>query len=242
MPLPRKFLDRILPRRHGHDRGSGKRRFDTDLAESHSNIQITPDIIKKQNQKDDPLNKKKIPEGYSEGQIPQYTPEQIELYRRLFEHTGEDSYLSRLAGGDQSLFEEMEAPAMRQFQGLQGQLASRFSGAGMGSRHGSGFNIAANQQTADFAQDLASKRQELQRQAIMDLQGFSDSLLNKRPTEKFLAQKPAKYEKEKKSGGAGGWAGAGGAIVGGALGFFGGGPAGAAAGAKVGYDVGHGFD
>lgn len=174
----------------------------------------------------------RIPSGYSKGQLQQFTPEQLELFKSLFSNVGEGSYLSRLAGGDQSMFDEMEAPAMRQFQGLQGQLASRFSGMGMGGRRSSGFQNMSNQATSDFAQDLASKRQGLQRQAIMDLMGMSGDLLNQRPYEKFLTQK------DRSSSGWGGLIGAG---LGGVGGFFAGGPGGALSGAKIGYDVGSGF-
>ena len=81
----------------------------------------------------------KIPKGYEQGTLQQFTPEQMNLFKSMFGQVGPDSFLGKLAGGDQSMFEQMEAPAMRQFQGLQGQLASRFSGMGMGSRRGSGF-------------------------------------------------------------------------------------------------------
>lgn len=137
----------------------------------------------------------KVPSGYKAGRLQQFTPEQMNLFSQLFSNVMPGSYLSRLAGGDQSMFEEMEAPAMRQFQELQGGLASRFSGGGggpgaMGARRGSGFQNAANQQTADFAQNLQSQRQQLQRQAIMDLMGLSESLLGQRPYENFLVEKP----------------------------------------------------
>ncbi len=61
----------------------------------------------------------KIPKGYEQGSMQQFTPEQMNLFKSLFGQVGPDSFTSRLAGGDQSMFEQMEAPAMRQFQGLQ---------------------------------------------------------------------------------------------------------------------------
>ena len=42
---------------------------------------------------------------------------------------------------------------------------------------------------SNFAQDLASRRQGLQRQAIQDLHGMSQDLLNQRPYERSLVQK-----------------------------------------------------
>ena len=130
-----------------------------------------------------------IPKGYEQGQLQQFTPEQMQLFQQMFSHVSPDSYLSKLAGGDQSMFEQMEAPAMRQFQGLQGQIASRFSGMGMGGRRSGGFQNTMNQASSDFAQDLMGRRQDLQRQALMDLMGISGSLLGQRPQEQFLTPK-----------------------------------------------------
>lgn len=176
----------------------------------------------------------KVPTGYKLGQLQQFTPEQNQLFSQLFGLVGPQSYTSRLAGGDESLFNEMEAPALRQFGELQGQLASRFSGMGMGARKGSGFNIAMNQAASDFAQDLASKRQALQRQAILDLMGLSNSLLSQRPYEQFL------YEKQKKDKGLfGGFGGIGGAVLGGIGGLLAGSPV---QGAMLGYGLGSSID
>jgi hypothetical protein len=110
----------------------------------------------------------------------------------MFSQVSPDSYLARLAGGDQSFFEEMEAPAMRQFQQLQGQNASRFSGMGMGARGGSGFQMAQDEATASFAEKLQSNRQQLMRQAIQDLMGLSNNLLQQRPYEQFYVPKKHK--------------------------------------------------
>lgn len=117
--------------------------------------------------------------GYQ--QVQTYTPEQMQLFQQMFGHTAPGGYLSRLAGGDQSQFEQLEAPALRQFQGLQGQLASRFSGMGTGARHSSGFQNTANQAATDFAQQLQSQRMGIQRQALQDLMGMSGQLLGQSP-------------------------------------------------------------
>lgn len=140
--------------------------------------------------------KEKIPSGYSKGQIQNFTPEMMELFQRLFSHVGSDSFLSKLASGDESNFEEMEAPAWRQFQQAQGDLASRFSGMGMGARKGSGFQNAINQQSSDFAMGLQSQRQNLQRQAVQDLRGFSGELLSQKPYENYITPKePSFFDK-----------------------------------------------
>lgn len=140
--------------------------------------------------------KSKIPKGYEQGSIQQFTPEQMQLFKSMFGQVGPDSMTAKLAGGDQSMFEQMEAPAMRQFQGLQGQMASRFSGMGMGGRKGSGFQNTMNQASSDFAQDLQSKRMDLQRQAIQDLMGMSSNLLGQKPQENFLVEKQKPWWQE----------------------------------------------
>jgi len=147
-----------------------------------------------------------IPKGYRLGQLQNFTPEQMQLFQQMFGQVSPNSYLARLAGGDQSLFSEIEAPAMRQFQGLQGDLASRFSmgGGGPGSmsaRRGSGFANAANQQTMDFAERLAANRQNLQMQALRDLQSLSHQLLGERPYEQSLIQKQPSFWKQLLLGG-----------------------------------------
>jgi hypothetical protein len=131
----------------------------------------------------------KIPKGYERGQLQQFTPEQMQLFQQMFGQLGPDSFLGRLAGGDQSMFEEMEAPAMRQFGQLQGGLASRFSGMGMGGQKSSGFQNTMNQAASDFAQQLQSQRLGLRNQAIQDLMGMSNQLLGQRPYEQFLTPK-----------------------------------------------------
>lgn len=167
----------------------------------------------------------KIPSGYRQGQLNQFTPEQHALFKRLFSQIGPDSYLSKLAGGDEQMFKEMEQPAMRQFQELQGGLASRFSQGG--ARHSSGFKNTSSAATSNFAQDLASQRQGLQRQALMDLMGISNQLLGQRPFEKFISEKQPKQPS--------GWGTLAGAGVGAVGGYFAGDPlTGAKLGAKVG--------
>jgi hypothetical protein len=178
--------------------------------------------------------KETIPSGYRKGTLKQFTPEQMELFRSLFSNVSPDSFLSRLAGGDESIFNEVEAPAMRQFSGLQGNIASRFSGLGSGARKSSGFQNELSSAASNFAQDLQSRRQQLQQNAIMELMGLSSNLLGQRPYQQLLAPK-----KQSSSGsGLGGIIGAG---LGGLGGFALGGPAGALGGAQLGYGFGSGF-
>lgn len=128
------------------------------------------------------------PKGYDK--VSNFSPEQQQLFQSMFGHLGQGSYLSRLAGGDESLFSEMEAPALRQFSGMQGNIASRFSGMGMGARRSSGFQNTMNQASSDFAQDLQSKRQGLQQQAIKDLLGMGNHLLGQQPFSYMEKSKP----------------------------------------------------
>lgn len=139
------------------------------------------------------MTKEKIPSGFKKGTLQQFTPEQMELFQQLFGHLGPDSFLSKLAGGDQETFGEIEAPALRQFSELQGNLASRFSGmGGLGARKSSGFQNTMNSAASNFAQQLQSQRQGLQQQALQDLMGMSNQLLGQRPQENFLVQKAQK--------------------------------------------------
>jgi hypothetical protein len=133
------------------------------------------------------------PKGFQTGQLSQFTPEQMQLFQQLFSHLGPESFLSRLAGGDQSQFAEMEAPALKQFSGLQGNIASRFSGMGSGARRSSGFQNTMNQASSDFAQQLQSQRMGLQRQALQDLMGMSTQLLGQRPYEQYVTEKPKSF-------------------------------------------------
>ncbi len=127
-----------------------------------------------------------IPEGYNTGQLKQFSPEQMQLFSQLFKYMSPDSPLGRMASGDQSYFDEMEAPALRQAGQLQGNLASRFSGMGMGGRHSSGFQNTSSQAMNEFAKGLQSKRQDYMRQAINELMNYSNMLLGQRPYERFL--------------------------------------------------------
>jgi hypothetical protein len=172
-----------------------------------------------------------IPKGYRAAQLQQFTPEQMNLFRQLFSQVSPDSDLSRLAGGDQSAFEQLEAPALRQFAGIQGNLASRFSGMGTGGRHSSGFQNTANSAASNFAQELQSNRLGLQRQAMQDLMGMSSQLLNQRPYEQFLVQKQQRPSFLQSL--LGGAAPAAGAIIGGSYGGL--------PGAKLGGSLGSAF-
>lgn len=132
----------------------------------------------------------KRPHGMQPYSYQQFTPEQMQLLQSLYPHLIEGSYLSKLAGGDEEAFREMEAPAWRNFEESMGQLGSRFSGMGMGAQKGSGFNMAGTQAASDFASQLAAKRHETQRSALADLISMSHILMGERPMERgFISKK-----------------------------------------------------
>lgn len=115
----------------------------------------------------------------------QFTPEQLGLFKQMFSSVDPGSFTSKLASGDQSAFNQLEAPQWRDFKALQGNLASRFSGAGgygsLGARKSSGFQNTMTSAGSQFAQDLAANRQQLQRQATSDLFAMSQALLGLSP-------------------------------------------------------------
>ncbi len=134
--------------------------------------------------------------GYKALTMQDFTPEQMALFRQMFGQVGPESFLSRLAGGSPEQFEQMEAPALRQFAGIQGNLASRFSGMGSGARRSSGFGNAMNTTAQEFAERLQANRMDLQRQAIRDLADISGSLLQQRPYQTAFLNKKQPFWKE----------------------------------------------
>lgn len=161
----------------------------------------------------------------------QFTPEQMELFMQAIEQMGPDSFLAKLAAGDEETFNQMEAPALKQFSGLQGGIASRFSGMGMGAGKSSGHINTQNQAASDFAQQLQSNRIGLQRQALGDMQSYTQQLLGNQPY--------GLQERQQKQ--SSGWGSLGGAAVGGILGATTGNPYWALQGAQLGYGVGSSF-
>ena len=163
---------------------------------------------------------KMAPKGFERFQ--QFTPEQMQLFQQMFSHVGPDSYLSKLASGDQSAFEEMERPAMKQFQGLQGQTASRFSGLGgagsLGARRSSGFGLEQNQASQDFAEKLQSNRLNMRNQALSGLMDMSNQLLGQQPYGLVEKQKKTPWWQSLIGGIGSGIGGAAGMGIGGAIG------------------------
>jgi hypothetical protein len=176
--------------------------------------------------------------GYKLAQTQTFTPEQMQLFSSMFGNVGPDSYLSRLAGGDQSQFAELEAPAIQQFQRFQGQLADRFtgsSGRGQLSSRGSSFQNAQNTAAQQFASQLQAQRMGLRNSAIQQLHQMSQDLLSQRPYQQYL------YEPEQKQPAWQKLVGGSLPIIGAGTGAFFGGPVGAKIGGSIGSAAAQGF-
>lgn len=138
-------------------------------------------------------NPGKAPSGYKTGQLQQFTPEQLKLMNKLFPYLGEEGFLSKLISGDEEEFGKLEAPALRQFSGLQGNIASRFSGMGTGGRKSSGFQNTMTAAGSNFAQELQAQRLGIKDKALEDLMKYSGMVLGQRPYENYLIKKPKKW-------------------------------------------------
>ena len=177
--------------------------------------------------------------GYQQISVPRMGQQGQDVWQQLYKGSqgGIGSSLqglSDIAGGDQSKFTALEAPAQRQLQELQGGISSRFSGMGSGARHSSGHQNTQSGAAVDLAERLQGQRLGLQQNAWKQLLGIHSDLMANPTHESFLMKdKEPAWQK---------WAGAslpwlGGAAGAGLGGFFGG-PAGALAGAKIGSQIG----
>lgn len=121
--------------------------------------------------------------GYRQVTSPTRSPEQMDLFRQLLSGSGGNiqSILQQLqglsGGGDEDYWQQLEAPAMRQFGKLQGDVASRFSGMGTGARKSSGFQNALAGASTDLSERLQAQRLGLQGQARNQLLDLYGSLL-----------------------------------------------------------------
>lgn len=184
--------------------------------------------------------------GYDVVKHQNFTPDQMNLFKQLFQHVQPGSFLNQLASGDESQFAAMEQPGYRLLNENLGGLASRFSFGGgapgfggggvLGGRHGSGFQNAASSTVRDFTENMLARRQDLQRQSILDLLGISNSLLGQSPEHTFF-QKQAPEKRPFWQSLLGGALPAAGAAVGGYVG----GVPGAQLGAQIGGSAGQAF-
>ena len=142
--------------------------------------------------------------GYSQITTPTMNQGQMDLMNTLSSGAmsglkgGGLDFLSQMAaGGSPEMWQKLEAPAMRQFGALQGNLASRFSGmGGSGSMKSSGFQNTMSEAGSDLAERLQAQRMSFQQDAIKQLIGLSENLLGQRTFETGLVpkKKPAWQE------------------------------------------------
>ena len=110
-------------------------------------------------------------------QTPTLTPEQQQLFSQLIGRLGGQGgqqgqmgqgldLISQLFGGNQQFLEQMQAPALRQFQEqIVPGIAEQFSGAGSGAQGSSSFAQALGGAGADLTERLAGQRAEMGAQA-----------------------------------------------------------------------------
>ncbi len=142
--------------------------------------------------------------GYKQINMPTMNQDQMGLTQLLHSLLGQQGggfqkglgQLSGMAGGDQSQFEQMEAPAMRQFSQMQGNLASRFSGMGSGARNSSGFQNTMSGAGADLAERLQGNRMQYQQNALQQLLGLSDQLMGRKTFEGGFLEKKKPFWQE----------------------------------------------
>lgn len=110
-------------------------------------------------------------------------------------------HLGNLAGGgDEQMWNQLEAPAMRQFGQLQGQMGSRFSGMGSGARRSSGFQNTMTGAAGSLAEQLQSQRMNLQNSAIQQLMSMSGQLLQTPLSDTMLMPKKKPFWQDLISG------------------------------------------
>ena len=164
--------------------------------------------------------------GYNQVNIPTRTPQQMEIFNMLAAggKPGISAGLKNLSqmagGGDENYWNQLESPALRQFGELQGNIASRFSGAGMGGRRSSGFQNAQSSAASDLAQQLQGNRLGLQNQAIQQLMSLYSNLLGQDLTTQALIPRKKSWWQELLPSLAGGAGQALGSFGGMGLGFF----------------------
>lgn len=129
-----------------------------------------------------------IPKGYDLYSLPTMGGGQKDIYNLLkgqFQGGAGDVYqkLFGMARGDAGTFDQMEAPALRQFQQtIAPGIASRYAGSGIGASSGMQNSIA--NAGANLAENLQAQRTNLMRQSMQDVLGIGNTLLGT-PTQQF---------------------------------------------------------
>ena len=139
-------------------------------------------------------------------QIPKGSMAQSSLFNQSLEQSRPGinktiNQWSRLAGGgDEDLWSQLAAPALREQGMQQGALASRFSGGfgqgGSGMRHSSGFRNTMNQSNIDLAERLQGQRLGLQQGAQDRLMNLFQQLMGHSENENVLAPESIPFWKQ----------------------------------------------
>lgn len=133
--------------------------------------------------------------GYKTYSLPNLTQEQQGVIQQQLPQMGQGTrsgidYYNKLASGDQSMFQDIEAPAYEAFNKLLGQVGSRFSQ--YGGRDSSAFQNAIAGAGGELSQNLASQRNNLRQSAIDKLLGQQNQLLGIKAFETGLQPKNRK--------------------------------------------------
>jgi hypothetical protein len=129
-----------------------------------------------------------IPKGYGMYNLPTMGGGQEDIYNMLkgqFQGGGGDVYnkLLSMAQGQPGAFEQMEAPALAQFQQqIAPGIAQRYAGSGIGASSGMQNSLAGA--GGNLAQNLQSQRMGLMQQSMHDVMGLGNMLLGT-PTQQF---------------------------------------------------------
>jgi hypothetical protein len=133
--------------------------------------------------------------GYKSIYSPLKSPQQMDVFRQLLggARGGIDPILEQLrglaGGGNEEMWSQLEAPALRQFQQLQGGIGARFSGLGSGAQSSSAFQHAQTGGAQELAERLQSQRLGLQQGAQDRLLALVEQLLGMTLGERALIPK-----------------------------------------------------
>jgi hypothetical protein len=123
----------------------------------------------------------KLPKGFGQFSMQTMGPGQSQIYdliRGQFQGGAGDVYknLLSMASGDQGMFQQLEAPALRQFQQqIAPGIASRYAGSGISGSSGMQNSLAAA--GGNLAENLQSQRMNLMQQSMHDVLSLGNTLL-----------------------------------------------------------------
>lgn len=139
----------------------------------------------------------KVPKGYSQFSLPTMGQDQKGIYdllRNQFMGNAPDIFnqLGGLAKGQSQFFEGLEAPAMRQFQEqIAPGIANRYVGSGI--KGSSGINNSLASAGQGLTENLHSQRMGIHMNAISQLLGLGDLLLQTPTMQGGLTQKKPSF-------------------------------------------------